>query len=155
MLEKSLFEVGLSLVTALSKFLHFLCSLFAKSIARCITEMKISKANLKRAKAKKRGTKEGATPPMRTAVMKRPRVAFSGPSTLARVLVVHPQRSPTGRRDDDEVEVIHILSELEPIPSPRWRILAIMPSIPGMVVHVDAQRRGKAPMTPGEPKEAL
>lgn len=71
---------------------------------------------MKRAKAKKRGAEDEAAPPKKMAIMKRPRVALGGPSALARVSMAHLPRSLVGR-DGDEVEVVHLLSEFEQIPS--------------------------------------
>lgn len=47
--------------------------------------MKISKANLKKAKGKKRGAEKGVAPLVRIAIMKRAWVALTSPSASAKV----------------------------------------------------------------------
>lgn len=131
MSEQSLYNAGFSLVMALNKFLNqllqfFFCDFFAKFFTRQIVGMKISKADLKKVKMKKRGVEEGATPPVRTAIAKRPRVALGVPSALVRVPVVQLLRSPIGGGDDNEVEVVHIPSGPETILFPGLRTTTAM-----------------------------
>lgn len=115
--------------------------------------MKVSLADIKKSKARKRGAIEGVASQPRMAIAKKFRVAFRDPSISTRAPTAHQLRSPTSGGDDDEVEVITVLPQAVPISSPGLIVPVTIPRKPSTSIRAEVKRKGKAPMTPTKLEE--
>lgn len=104
--------------------------------------MKVSVANIKKTKVKKRGAAEGGAPQAMEAIFKRPRVAIGGPSALARALASHPPSITTTKEDDNEVEVISGPIPTILISSLVLMLVAAIARQPSTSARMEVERKG-------------
>lgn len=115
--------------------------------------MKVSLVDLKKAKAKKRTANEGRASKPKKVVSKRSRVPLEGPSTLIRAPATYAPSAPIVEEDDEKVEVISAPIPAKPIFSSMPAPMVAVPRQLSTLVPVEAEKKGKAPVTSKEPKE--
>lgn len=115
--------------------------------------MKVSLANLKKAKMKKGTTDKGGAPKPKNVVSKEHLSSSQGSSALARAPATHLSSSPTVKEDDNEVEVILAPTLTIPIFSSVPIPIVIFSRQLSTLVQAEAKRKGKAPMNSMEPEE--